>query len=137
VTVYLLDSNILSDMMRNPQGQAAQEYRRRNLDANARLVTSIIVAAEMRYGVDKKSSTALGVRVDQMLASIEVLPLEAGADTRYGEVRGDLERRGQLIGPNDMLLAAHALALDAVMVTDNVEEFRRVKGLRVENWLRS
>jgi tRNA(fMet)-specific endonuclease VapC len=134
--VYLLDTNILSDVMRNPQGQAAQEYRRRSLDTNVRLATSIIVAAEMRYGVNKKGSAVLALRVDQMLASIEVLPLEPGADTRYGELRVDLERRGQPIGQNGMLLAAHALALDAVMVTDNVREFSRVTGLRVENWLR-
>jgi tRNA(fMet)-specific endonuclease VapC len=60
-----------------------------------------------------------------------------GADIVYAELRADLEKRGQLIGPNDMLIAAHALALDAILVTDNVREFKRVKGLRIENWLRS
>jgi tRNA(fMet)-specific endonuclease VapC len=136
VTVYLLDANILSDMLRNPQGNAAQKYRRLSLDANVRLATSIVAASEMRYGVVKKGSPALAKRVGQLLDAIEVLPLQAGVDAKYGEVRGDLERRGQLIGPNDMFLAAHALALDAVLVTDNVREFERVNGLRLENWIR-
>ncbi len=136
MTVYLLDANILSDMLRNPQGNAAQKYRRLSLDANVRLATSIVAASEMRYGVVKKGSPALAKRVGQLLDAIEVLPLQAGVDAKYGEVRGDLERRGQLIGPNDMFLAAHALALDAVLVTDNVREFERVNGLRLENWIR-
>ena len=68
---------------------------------------------------------------------MEVAPLSAGADHAYATLRADLELRGLVIGQNDMLIAAHALALDAILVTDNVREFKRVKGLKVENWLRS
>jgi tRNA(fMet)-specific endonuclease VapC len=63
------------------------------------------------------------------------MALNSDADRFYGQLRADLERRGQLIGANDMLIAAHALAIDAVIVTDNTDEFSRVQGLRLENWL--
>lgn len=134
---YLLDSNVLSEIMRNPHGDAAQVFRRRELEPASRMLTSIIVACEMRYGAAKKGSTALAQRVHQALASVEVVPLATGGDDAYAALRTDLERRGQLIGQNDMLIAAHALALDAILVTDNVREFKRVKGLRIENWLRA
>jgi tRNA(fMet)-specific endonuclease VapC len=75
--------------------------------------------------------------VEQSLATVEIVPLSSGADETYAVLRADLERKGQLIGPNDMLIAAHALALDAILVTDNVREFKRVKGLKIENWLRA
>jgi tRNA(fMet)-specific endonuclease VapC len=74
--------------------------------------------------------------VNRALASVEVVALSSGADAAYATLRSDLECKGQLIGQNDMLIAAHALALDAILVTDNVREFKRIKGLRIENWLR-
>jgi tRNA(fMet)-specific endonuclease VapC len=86
--------------------------------------------------VVKKGSRTLSVRVEQSLSAVEVVSLSVGADSEYAALRADLERRGQLIGPNDMLIAAHALALDAILVTDNTSEFKRVKGLKIENWLR-
>lgn len=70
-----------------------------------------------------------------MLAALEILPFEEPADRRYGELRDYLERQGTPIGPNDMLIAAHALALGLAVVTDNVGEFSRVPELQVENWL--
>jgi tRNA(fMet)-specific endonuclease VapC len=135
--VYLLDSNVLSEIMRNPQGPAAVIFERKAFDPGAKMVTSIVVACEMRYGVAKKGSTPLAQRVDRALASVEVAPLSAGADSTYAALRSDLERRGQIIGQNDLLIAAHALALGAILVTDNVREFKRVKGLKIENWLRA
>src|ERR1035441_4132880 len=135
--VYLLDSNAISEMMRNPHGPVALIYRSREFDPNVRLCTSIVSASELRYGAAKKRSALLSQRVDRMLSSLEVVPLAPGADTEYATLRADLERKGQPIGPNDMLIAAHALALDAILVTDNVREFKRVKGLKIENWLRT
>jgi tRNA(fMet)-specific endonuclease VapC len=73
--------------------------------------------------------------LDRHFDYLKVLPLETPADLAYGAVRADLEQRGQLIGPNDLLIAAHALALGCVLVTDNEREFSRVNGLRTENWL--
>jgi tRNA(fMet)-specific endonuclease VapC len=134
---YLLDSNALSELVRNPQGPVGREFQLKTLDRKAHMLTSIIVACEMRYGVAKKGSSILEDRVEHMLAALEIAPLTLGVEAKYAALRVDLERRGQTIGANDMLIAAHALELDAVLVTDNVREFKRVKGLRVENWLRA
>jgi len=134
--VYLMDSNVLSEIMRNPRGSAAQIFERKATEPGTRLQTSIIVACEMRYGVAKRGLAPLAQRVDRALASVEVVPLAVGSDAAYAALRSDLERRGLVIGQNDMLIAAHALALNAILVTDNVREFKRVKGLKIENWLR-
>lgn len=136
-TRYLLDTNILSDLLKNPQGKAAQKISSLPPDERDLLATSIIVAAELRYGVAKRGSSLLAGRVNQLLDAIEILPLEPKADQHYGRIRSQLEKTGTPIGGNDLLIAAQALATDAVLVTDNVREFKRVKGLRVENWLRS
>lgn len=82
-------------------------------------------------------SSIMDGRVEQLLEAIEVLPLEAKTDVHYGRIRAQLEKTGTPIGGNDPLIAANALAIDAVLVTDNVREFKRVKELRIENWLRS
>ncbi len=90
----------------------------------------------MRYGAAKKASLRLTKQLDAVLSAIDVLPLEAPTDAVYGELRARLERAGQLIGGNDLLIAAHAIALGHTVVTDNEREFSRVKDLKVENWLR-
>ena len=130
---YLLDTNILSDVIKNPQGLAAK--RLSAVDRND-LFTSIVVAAEMRYGVAKKQSSILGERVDLLLQTINVAPLDIDADRYYGQIRLSLEQQGKIIGANDLLIAAHALSLDAVLVTDNTREFERIEGLRITNWLK-
>jgi len=129
---FLLDTNILSDLVRNPQGLVAQKIAAVGEDS---ICTSIIVASELRFGAFKLGSARLTNQLTAILSAIEILPLEEPADQRYGELRADLEKRGATIGPNDMLIAAHALMLDCVMVTANVRKFSRVHGLRVENWL--
>jgi tRNA(fMet)-specific endonuclease VapC len=96
---------------------------------------NIVVACELRFGAAKKQSEALSRRVEQLLSAIPVLPLESGVDEEYAEIRRYLEMTGQPIGPNDLLIAAHARALGMVLVTDNVRKFERVPGLRVENWM--
>jgi len=131
---YLLDTNILSDLLRNPGGRVAQRVA---LVGEATICTSIVVACELRYGAPKKGSAQLSERVDSLLEGLEVLPLDKESDRRYAEIRLQLDQRGRPIGPNDLLIAAHALALDLILVTANVEEFARVPGLRIENWLAS
>lgn len=131
---YLLDTNVLSDLLRNPSGRAA---RRLAVVGEAVVCTSIVVACELRYGAARKGSPQLAERVETLLESLEVLPLDKDSDRRYAEVRSHLDRLGKPIGPNDLLIAAHTLALDLVLVTDNVEEFGRVPGLSIENWLAS
>ena len=130
---YLLDTNVVSDLVRDPQGRVAQRIRK---VGEAQVCTSIIVAAELRYGTAKKGSSRLTSQLDAVLAALEVLPFEAPADAEYGSLRSLLERAGKPIGANDLLIAAQALALGHTIVTDNEREFSRVRGLRLENWLR-
>ena len=130
---YLLDTNIVSDLIRNPQGKVAQHIRR---VGEALVCTSIIVAAELRYGATKKGSPKLSKQLEVVLGALETLPFEAPADATYGELRTRLEHAGTPIGANDSLIAAQALALGYTVVTDNDKEFSRVKDLRCENWLR-
>jgi tRNA(fMet)-specific endonuclease VapC len=129
---FLLDTNIVSDLVRHPQGRAAAKIAELGEDAVA---TSIIVAAELRYGAAKKGSARLATQLEVVLGALEVLPLEAPADTAYGDTRVALEAAGTPIGGNDLLIAAQALALDMTVVTANVSAFSRVRGLKVENWL--
>ena len=129
---YLLDTNILSDLIRNPFGPVAQRIEAVGAKA---VCTSIIVAAELRYGSAKKGSPMLQARVEDILATIPVLPLEVPADADYGRQRAQLEASGQPIGGNDLLIAAHALALGLTLVTHNTREFSRIAGLQVEDWL--
>lgn len=129
---YLLDTNILSDLIRNPSGAAAQRIEAVGAQA---ICTSIIVAAELRYGCAKKGSAKLSERVASVLQAIPVLALDSPADAQYGKLRAALEAAGQPIGGNDLLIAAQALALGLTLVTDNTREFGRIHGLKVENWL--
>jgi tRNA(fMet)-specific endonuclease VapC len=129
---FLLDTNILSDLVRHPQGRAAAKIAEVGEDAVA---TSIIAAAELRYGAAKKGSARLASQLETILGALEVIPFEAPADAAYGNARVALEAAGTPIGGNDLLIAAQALALDMVVVTNNEREFARVSGLRVENWL--
>jgi tRNA(fMet)-specific endonuclease VapC len=129
---YLLDTNILSDLIRHPQGLVANRITTVGEDA---VCTGIVVAAELRFGAEKSGSPRLADRVDLILSALDILPLESPADRHYGKIRQQLTRQGIPIGPNDLLIAAQALALDLTVVTANVREFSRVPGLRVENWL--
>jgi tRNA(fMet)-specific endonuclease VapC len=132
-SLFLLDTNIVSDLVRHPQGPAAARVSE---VGEHRIATSIIVAAELRYGASKKGSARLTDQLEAILGVLEVIPFQAPADTVYGEVRARLERQGELIGANDLLIASQALALDRVLVTDNTREFARVSDLTLENWLR-
>jgi tRNA(fMet)-specific endonuclease VapC len=131
---FLLDTNIISDLVRRPQGRIAAWIARVGEEL---VCTSVIVAAELRYGAEKRHSQRLTEQLDAVLGVLPVLPLEPPVDRRYGQLRTRLEREGRLIGPNDLLIAAQALELGHVVVTDNVSEFGRVAGLKVENWLRN
>jgi tRNA(fMet)-specific endonuclease VapC len=128
---YLLDSNTVSELVREPLGAMRQRAERVGFH---RLATSIIVAAEVKFGYIRRGSARLTRDIEAFLESVPTLPFEAPADWHYGKLRAELERRGTPISANDMLIAAHALALDCTLVTANEREFRRVPGLRVENW---
>ena len=128
---YLLDTNVVSSMVRRPAGEVAQRVATLSPGSFA---ISIIVAAELRYGAERRGSARLTKQLGAVLSAIKVLPLEEPADRLYGEIRSELERIGRPIGHNDLLIAAHARAAGAILVTNNVGEFSRVPGLTVENW---
>lgn len=130
---YLLDTNIVSDLVRHPQGSIAEQVRG---VGEAQVCTSIIVAAELRYGAEKKGSQRLTAQLEAVLGALDVVPFEMPADTTYGLIRSRLERAGQPIGGNDLLIAAQAVALGCTIVTDNETEFAHIDGLPRENWLR-
>ncbi len=127
----MLDTNIVCELIRNPAGRAAQCARA----AGDAVCISVIVAAELRYGCAKERSPQLLRRVEDFLAEVPVQPFDVPADGSYGVMRAGLEAIGRPIGSNDLLIAAHAQALGATVVTANVGEFQRIPGLNVENWL--
>jgi tRNA(fMet)-specific endonuclease VapC len=130
---FLLDTNIVSDLVRHPRGRIAARIAK---VGERHICTSIIVAAELRYGAVKKGSSRLTGQLEAVLGALDVLVLEAPVDTVYGELRVRLEQAGQPMGANDLLIAAHAVALGHTVVTDNEREFSRIDNLQVENWLR-
>ncbi len=128
----MLDTNIVSELARNPQGPVAKRIGDVGPDT---ICVSIITAAELRYGCAKKGSPRLLAQIEAILGSVQVLALDVPADTEYGGIRAELEAAGKPIGPNDLFIAAHAYALEAILVTANVGEFSRIRALKVENWL--
>lgn len=129
---YMLDTNIVSAVVKQPAGLLAQRLVGMPRDVFG---ISLVVAAELRYGMQRMGSPTLTQRVEAVLEGIDVIPMEEPVDAHYGEIRSMLEQAGTPIGHNDLLIAAHARALDAVLVTGNQREFARVPGLQVENWL--
>lgn len=128
----MLDTNIVSHIMRYPTGTAGNRVVA--LPPGTACM-SIITCAELRFGARKVGSQQLWRKIDQFSDYVAVLPFDHPAELIYADVRADLERRGQPIGPHDLLIAAHALSLDLTVVTANIREFSRVLGLKVENWL--
>ena len=129
---FLLDTNVLSEVVRRPRGLVAQKIAEVGEET---VCTSIIVSSELRFGAMKSGSAKLIHQVEAVLSALNVLPLSPPADRHYADLRYVLEKAGTPIGPNDMLIAAHAKSMRLTIVTANVEEFQRVPKLRVVNWL--
>ena len=132
-SLYLLDTNVVSHLVRQPQGPVAQHIAD---VGETNVVTSVIVACELRYGAAKRGSRRLTRQVEAVLGALTVRALESDIERVYASIRVALEKKGTPISAHDMLIAAHARAIDAICVTDNVSEFKRVPALKVENWLR-
>jgi tRNA(fMet)-specific endonuclease VapC len=130
---FMLDTNIVSDLVRHPHGRVAKRIAE---VGEARVCTSIIVAAELRCGAALKASPRFVEQLESVLGAIEVCALASPADVVYGALRARFDEIGQPIGANDLFVAAHALALRYTLVTDNDREFARIKALPIENWLR-
>lgn len=131
---YLLDTNILTDLIKNPGGRVKERIAK---VGEANVCTSIIAACELRFGARKKNAPLLTARIERLLQAIEVLPLDGDVDRAYAEVRAMLETLGRPSGANDMLIAAHAVNEDCILVTNNESEFAHIAGLVIENWLAS
>jgi len=129
---YLLDTNVLSDLVRRPRGIVAQAIAR---VGESQVCTSVVVSAELRFGGAKSASPRLIEQVEDVLCAMDILPLEAPVDAIYAQLRHALEQVGTPIGPNDLFIAAHALCENLILVTANAREFSRIDGLRLENWL--
>lgn len=132
VHAWMLDTNTLSELIRNPRGVLLQRLGATEPDA---VCTSIVVACELRFGARRRKSEVLSRRVEQLLDSLAVLPMDEPADEHYADIRTALETAGTPIGSHDLFIAAHARSRGLTLVTHNTREFKRVPGLRVEDWL--
>lgn len=130
--LWMLDTNALSEVIRNPRGPVMQRLSDVAPDV---VCTSIVVACELRFGAQRKGSAVLTERVNALLNAMVVLPFDEPADAHYADIRATLERAGTPIGSHDMLIAAHARSRALTLVTHNLREFQRVPGLKVEDWL--
>lgn len=132
---YLLDTNVCIEMIRGRSEAVVSRVRECEV---GEVAISTITLAELRHGAARSSDPARNtIALAEICAALEVLPFDDFAAAAYGRVRTELERRGTPIGPYDMLIAAHAVALNCVLVTNNEREFRRVSNLAVENWAKS
>ncbi len=129
--MYLLDTNICVYIIRR---RPEAVYRRLSRTAGRTVAISVVTAFELEIGALRAQGQHYSEAVRLFIGEFPVLPLENSARKFYGQLRTALERRGEKIGAHDMLIAAHALALDATLVTNNEKEFRRIKGLSIENW---
>ena len=130
---YLLDTNICIALIR--QKPAVLIQRLTSLQPGDAGISAITLA-ELFHGVEKSARPEQNMSaLEQFLLPLDLADFDLDAALAYGKIRADLERTGQLIGSMDMLIAAHAVSLGAIMVTNNVQEFQRVKGLFVEDWL--
>ena len=129
---YLLDTNVCVDYLTGRYPSVAARLRTLG---PAMVCLSSVVVAELRYGADKSAQPRRNHRMlDALTAEISCRAFDSAAAASYGRVRTDLERRGRPIGPNDMLIAAHAMSLGLVLVTNNVREFGRIDRLSLEDW---
>jgi tRNA(fMet)-specific endonuclease VapC len=132
---YLLDTNVCVDYLTGRYPQVARRLRASTPDE---LCVSSVAAAELRYGAERSAHRQGNhERLDVFFREVACVNFDAAAAAVYGRVRAALEKRGRRIGPYDLQIAAHAIALGLTLVSDNVREFRRVPGLKVANWRRA
>lgn len=135
MTLYMLDTNIVSDMMRNPQGPAARRALALNrTDPEAQIQISVIVDCELLFGLKRKPNPQLNAAYERTTSNLTISALEPAVASVYASLRATLASGGIGLDANDALIAAHALALEATFVSaDNA--FTRVPHLKLENWL--
>ncbi|NPA58663.1 MAG: type II toxin-antitoxin system VapC family toxin [Aquificae bacterium] len=131
--VYMLDTNICSLIIRE-KPPSIKEKLKEVERKGGKVVLSSIVASELLYGAYKKGSPSLIKGVKTFIDFFEVLPFDLKAAEEYGKLRTDLEKKGQVIGAYDLLIAAHSKSINGILITNNIKEFSRVEGLKVEDW---
>jgi len=130
--LYMLDTNICSYIIRN-RPQSIKE-KLQEVEENHTVALSSIVVSELLYGATKKDSPKLMKIVSAFIDNFIVYDYSKISAQSYGNIRTDLEKKGKIIGANDLLIVSHALSLGAVLVTNNTREFERVEGLVLEDW---
>ena len=131
--LYMLDTNICGYIIRN-KPQAIKE-KLQEIEKHHTIGLSSIVVGELIYGAKKKESPQLYEIVLSFVANFHIYDFNQNSAFEYGMIRDDLEKKGTIIGANDLFIAAHAKALHAILVTNNEKEFARVVGLSIENWV--
>lgn len=130
--LYMLDTNICSYIIRNKPISIKEKLE--EIEKEHTVVISTIVVAELLYGVQKKDSPKLLNIVSSFIDNFTISDYSKVSALFYSIVRTNLEKQGQIIGANDLLIASHALSLDAILVTNNTREFQRVENLTIEDW---
>lgn len=129
---FLLDTNICIYIIKQKPAKVLEKFQRLN---PSDVGISSITLAELEYGIAKSQQSEKNrMALNQFLISLEIVKFDEKASNIYGVVRAELERKGLVIGAMDMLIAAHAISLDLILVTNNVKEFSRIPNLRLENW---
>ena len=130
---FLIDTNICIYIMNNRPPEVIQRFK--NLEIGLIGISSISVS-ELHYGVNKSRCIKHNLkRLEEFLNPFEILPYDENASRYYGKIRSQLENQGNVIGPLDMLIAAHALSEDLILITNNEKEFKRIQAVKVENWV--
>lgn len=129
---HMLDTNICIYVINKRPVTVLERFKKESFGS---IGVSSVTAAELAFGATKSGSARNRSALEMFLAALEILPFDASAIWQYGDLRSALEQRGQPIGSLDTLIAAHALASNAILVTNNTREFARVPGLRLENWV--
>ena len=131
--MFLIDTNICIDIMNNHPPEVIQKFREIGV---GNICISSITVSQLQYGACKSKQMKKNLkRLDEFLSPFEVLAYDENASNYYGKIRTNLEKQGYVIGPLDMLIAAHALSENLTLITNNEKEFNRVKSLKVENWV--
>lgn len=128
--LYLFDTNAITHAVRNPTGPVASRVDR----LRSKIVTSVIVESEIRFGIAQRPDSKIGARAARYLDSMEILQFTSEAAEHYGRIRAQLEAEGETIDAMDMLVASHARSASAILVTNNIHHFERVPNLKCEDW---
>jgi tRNA(fMet)-specific endonuclease VapC len=129
---YLLDTNIVIYVLKR-RPKAVLEIFNRNA---SRMAISSITLSELTYGAEKSPNVDKNLEaIEEFVSHLDVLPYDAKASQHYGQIKAALEKRGEIIGENDIHIAAHAISQGLILVTNNLREFKRVPNLALENWV--